>query len=164
MPVVQWPPWEVSSLREKLDDLTALVQAPPHPDPMVLGVMSRMLVIRASGYIEQSAKAIARAHVEQRSGGRVRTFALTWLEWSRNPTPDHLTELVGRFDANFRDELLELLEKDDQRLLRELSLLVDRRNKIAHGLNEGVTRDKAVALANVAIEVTDWLVLRFNPV
>ncbi len=39
----------------------------------------------------------------------------------------------------------------------------DRRNRIARGLNEGITRDKALMLKEVAAEVADWFILRFNP-
>ncbi len=161
--VDRWPPWEVSSLRQKLEDLSTLVETPAGLDPDVLSWMSRMLVVRSSGFVEQTAKEVCRAHVEKRTGGPVRAFALSWLEWSRNPSPENLCQLVGRFDKSFQDELIELLEKDDQRIRRELALMVDRRNKIAHGLNEGITKDKAIALKAVAVEVSDWLILRFNP-
>jgi len=55
------------------------------------------------------------------------------------------------------------LEADDQRLRRELAFLVDRRNKIAHGLNEGIGTVKALALKDVASEAADWFIARFNP-
>lgn len=158
-----WPPWEVTSLRQNLDQLRNIVETPTGIDPEVLSWMSRMLVVRSSGFVEQTAKQVCRVHVWERAGGPVRSFALSWLQWSRNPSPDGLCELVGRFDKTFEDELVDLFDEDDQRVRRELSLLVDRRNKIAHGLNEGITRDKALVLNKVAIEVSDWLILRFNP-
>jgi hypothetical protein len=158
-----WPPWEVTSLRQKLEQLSLLVEVPGNTEPEVLSWMSRMLVVRSSGFVEQTAHEVCRAHVRERSGGPTRSFALSWLEWSRNPSPENLCALVGRFDTTFEDELVELLDQDDQRVRRELALMVDRRNKIAHGLNEGITRDKALALKKVALEVSEWLVLRFNP-
>jgi hypothetical protein len=71
--------------------------------------------------------------------------------------------MIGRFDAGLRDEFKQFLEGDDERLRRELALLVDRRNKIAHGLSESIGRDKALLLKEVALEVSEWLVLKFNP-
>jgi hypothetical protein len=159
----RWPPWEIESLRQKLEDLSAIVESPKGLDPDVLAWMSRMLVVRSSGFVEQTAKEVCRAHVQNRAGGPVRAFALSWLEWSKNPSPENLCELVGRFDKSYLDELMDLLEKDDQRIRRELALMVDRRNRIAHGLNEGINRDKAIALKAVALELSDWLILRFNP-
>lgn len=161
--VYSWPPWAVTSLRHKLDELEGLVATAHGIDPEILGWLSRMLVVRSSGFVEQTAKEVCWSHVECRTGGMSRAFALSWLERSRNPTPDQLSELVGRFDATLQAEFLQLLDQDDQRIRRELALLVDRRNKISHGLNEGVSREKALALKAVAIEISDWLILRFNP-
>jgi hypothetical protein len=158
-----WPPWEVTSLKYKLDDLASLVDNPSAFDPDVLPWMSRMLVVRSSGFVEQTAREVCRAHVKTKSGGLVRTFAMSWLEQSKNPSPDNLCDLVGRFDRSYQDDFMDLLEHDDQRIRRELAFMVDRRNRIAHGLNESVTRDKALLLCSVAIEVSDWFVLRFNP-
>jgi len=161
--VKTWPPWNVTSLREKLDDLATIVENSKGMDPDVLTWMTRMLVIRSSGFLEQTAKEVCFYHVQSRSGGIVRSFAQSWLERSRNPSPENLGNLVGRFDGLLHDELLDLLDKDDQRLRRGLAFLVDRRNKIAHGLNEGVNREKSLELKQIAIELSDWLILRFNP-
>lgn len=161
--IVAWPPWIVTSLRNNLDDLSLIVRDARGVEPEVLAWMSRMLVVRSSGYVEQTANAVCVGHVEHKSGGPVRSFARSWLERTRNPSPEALAELVGRFDISYQEDLLNLLDRDDQRLRRELSLLVDRRNKIAHGFNEGVSRDKAMALKDVALEIGDWFILRFNP-
>lgn len=158
-----WPPWAVTSLRAKLDNLDDLLRNGSIADPETSGWLSRMLVIRSSGFVEQTAREVCWAHVFERTGGVSRSFALSFLERSRNPSPENLLDLVGRFDLKLQDELNEILDEDDQRIRRELSFLVDRRNRIAHGLNEGVSREKALLLKDVAIEISDWLVLRFNP-
>jgi hypothetical protein len=74
-----------------------------------------------------------------------------------------LVTLVARFDTTWAGDLLDVLEADDQRLHREVSFLVDRRNKIAHGLNEGVGTVRALQLSDVACEVSDWFLARFDP-
>ena len=74
--------------------------------------------------------------------------------------PDALAILTGRFDSAWANELAEFLEADDQTLQREVAFLVDRRNKIAHGLNEGVGPVKALALKGVACDVGDWFIAR----
>ena len=71
--------------------------------------------------------------------------------------------MIGRFDHALRVEFEELLDANDQQFRRELTFLVDRRNHIAHGLSEGITRDKAIALKSVSIDISDWLILKFNP-
>jgi hypothetical protein len=80
-----------------------------------------------------------------------------------NPSPERLIELVRRFDGSWSTELQERLELEDQRIARELKFLVDRRNKIAHGLSEGLGARKALDLAKIAREVADWFVLRLDP-
>jgi hypothetical protein len=65
--------------------------------------------------------------------------------------------------VNWSAELAEMLAAEDELLHRELSLLVDRRNKIAHGHSEGITVRKALDLKQVAVKVADWFILRFNP-
>jgi len=125
--------------------------------------MARFLAIRSSGYVEQTAIEVVRGYVQARSGGPVRSFAGSWLERTRNPTAQNLTDLIGRFDSTWRNEFIDLLDDDDERLKRELAFLVNLRNRIAHGLNEGVGREKALLLKEVSVELADWFILRFNP-
>lgn len=161
----QWPPWEVVSLKQKLDDLASLLEDPaargvPHE---ALDWLARFLVVRSCGYLEQTVIEVSRGYVRGKAGGPARAFAISWLERSPNPSPDALTLLTGRFDAVWSSDLTEFFEADDQRMSRELNFLVDRRNRIAHGLNEGVGSQKALALKDVACEAADWFIARFNP-
>jgi hypothetical protein len=131
--------------------------------PEIQTWLCRILVVRSCGYLEQVIWEVCRSYVSQKSGGLVRAFAQSWLEKSRNPTPVNLEELVGRFDALTCDEFKALLDANDYHLRQELSFLVDRRNKIAHGLSESVNRSKALQLKNIASDLADWFILRFNP-
>ena len=156
-----WPPYQVERLRVALEELGSTVEATRDPD--TLQWLTRMLVVRSSGFVEQTSREVFWGYIQERAGGLVRAFGHSWLDRSRNPSPDNLLDMIGRFDYTLRAEFGELLESDDQRLRRELAFLVDRRNHIAHGLSEGINRDKALALKNVALEVSEWLVLKFNP-
>ena len=160
-----WPPWVVTSHRRNLDEFSTVVNKAleSKADPEPLAWLARFLVVRSSGYVEQSVNELLREYVACRSGGPVRSFANSWLERTKNPNPDALATLVGRFDAAMQVEFGEYLDEQDQRLRRELNFLVDRRNRIAHGLNEGIGAARALALADVAVEIVDWFVLRFNP-
>lgn len=71
---------------------------------------------------------------------------------------------MGRFDDAWADELNDLLNDNDEYLKRELEFLVDRRNKIAHGLSEGITVRKAIILFDAAQDISDWFVAQFRPV
>jgi hypothetical protein len=71
--------------------------------------------------------------------------------------------LIRRFDGAWADELDQVLSEDDERLGRELDFLVDRRNKIAHGLNEGIGVRKALDLVEPAVTIGDWFVNKMDP-
>lgn len=156
-----WPPYQVERLRVALEELGATVEQTKDTD--ILQWLTRMLVVRSSGFIEQTSREVFWGYIEDRAGGLVKAFGHSWLDRSRNPSPDNLLDMIGRFDHALKIEFDELLDSDDQRLRRELAFLVDRRNHIAHGLSESINRDKALALKNVAVEVSEWLVLKFNP-
>jgi hypothetical protein len=163
--VTRWPPRAVDSLLWSLRALTDVVS----DESKDLSVESRswlgkLLVVRSSGYLEQVVSECVRGHVEGKSGGMVRTFARSWLERTRNPSPSNLLDLVGRFDQSMKDELEGLFDADDGRLKRDLSFLVAMRNHVAHGLNDNVGPIRSLELCGVAQEVADWFVLRFNPI
>jgi hypothetical protein len=160
-----WPPWEVTSLRQKLDELAGFVDDPGEPQlpEFANDWLARFLVVRSCGYLEQTVIEVSRAFTRDRSGGQVRSFAISWLERSPNPTPEALLALAGRFDGVWASYLEDFLNQEDQRLAREVMFLVDRRNRIAHGLSEGIGRKKALVLKGVACEVADWFIARFNP-
>lgn len=160
----QWPPRDVLLLRQRLDELSALVGTPvADMTDDIRGWLARLLVVRSCGYLEQSVASVCRGYVDGRAGGPVRAFGASFLMRGSNPSADALQALVGRFDAQWSEELGELLDADDERLRRDLGFLVDRRHKIAHGLNETVRAPRSVELKDIACEVSDWFVKRFNP-
>jgi hypothetical protein len=164
MQVLRWPPLEVVALERRLNELAELVGSKnEHISEEVRSWLARLLLVRSCGYLEQVVVEVQRAYVRGKSGGLVRSFALTWLERTRNPTPDTLLESLGRFDSDLRDDFQNFLEREDSRLHRELSFLVDRRNKIAHGMNESITPRKSLAMKEVAVEIADWFILRLRP-
>ncbi|MCK9897207.1 HEPN domain-containing protein [Frankia sp. AgB32] len=160
-----WPPTETRIILDRLSELAALVQdqARVADNQEVVSWLARLLVIRSCGYLEQTVAGTFRAYTGRLSYGHVRNFSLGWLDRTQNPTPAALETLAGRFDQGLRQELSALLDADDGRLRRELATLVDRRNRIAHGLNESVGVRKALELHGVACEVADWFILRFGP-
>lgn len=157
-----WPPYVVERLRDALEELGTTVKEAS--DLEVLPWLTRILVVRSCGYVEQTAKEVFLGYINERAGGFVKSFGQSWLDKSRNPSPDSLLAMIGRFDHKLEIEFGEFLDADDQRLRRELSYLVDRRNHIAHGLSEGVNRNKALTMKEVSLEVAEWLVLKFNPI
>ena len=53
--------------------------------------------------------------------------------------------------------------EDDQKLWDDIAFLVDRRNRIAHGMSEGITVRKAIHLAEQSQDIAEWLIMRLDP-
>ena len=160
-----WPSLAALQLARAYDSLVELVRHPARDQPdAVSAALARFLVVRASGYVEQVAAEACRAFLESKTYvPQSRAFAVSWFRYGVNPTPDNLLELVNRFDGGWGKELAAFLNADDELLLRELSFLVDRRNKIAHGASEGIGAAKALELSGHARTIGDWFLSRFDP-
>jgi hypothetical protein len=163
--IARWPTSSVLNLKSSLDELAEIVDEVSREGDADREVawLAKLLVVRSCGYLEQVMLDVGRELTQAKSGGRVRSFSLSWFPSHRNPSPDHLLEWVGRFDPAWSFELREILEAEDEKIHRELALLVDRRNRISHGLNEGIGVRKALDLNETAVTIADWFVLRFNP-
>lgn len=118
--------------------------------------LSRYLVVRSCGYVEWVAKEYSRSHILQNADVHTGAFAQSWLKNGRNPNPDNLLDLMGRFSPDWKDELNQLLNQDDKLLRRELKKLVDSRNAIAHGESDDVTMRRAIQLSDTALRVAKW--------
>jgi hypothetical protein len=158
-----WPPRGLLQLESSLDSLAEAVRTPGRRSDDEQMWLTRFLVVRACGYLEQVVHLCAVAHIEARSGGTAKLFALSWLSRSQNPSHENLLNLIRRFDGDMRNELCELMEDNSGEIKRELSTLVTQRHKIAHGLNEGLGARRALELVDTAKYVADWIVHSLNP-
>lgn len=159
-----WPPHPLPELRRQLNELALAVadRSTDRADDEQIW-LTRFLVVRTCGYLEQVVHETIRSFISAKSGGMVRSFAHSWLARSKNPSIDNMLEITGRLDAALADDLRSRLEDNDGYLQREISLLVDRRHKIAHGTNEGLGTVKALSLKSDAEIVADWFIENLDP-
>ncbi len=151
-----WPSLRITHLEVSLAALEAVLQRVARStDDDSTGALARFLVVRSCGFLEQVTEECCRSYLLSKSEARAAAFGGSWLGQGRGAHPDNLVGLVSKFDSQWAEELTNLFENNDQELRREISLLVDRRNKIAHGLSEGVGTRKALDLAQYARLVTD---------
>jgi hypothetical protein len=159
-----WPSQDITNLQRALKELEQIVEHPATNQPdEVLRAMARFLVVRTCGFLEQVIEECCRALISSKASPQVASFGSSWFGRGFNPTPERVVYLVRRFDSSWAAEIHDLLEADDQLVARELSFLIDRRNKIAHGLPEGLGARKALDLATTAHELADWFIARFDP-
>ena len=157
-----WPSLPMVNLRRSLTAMETLVME-QDPSNEISAELSRFLVVRTCGYLEQIVELSCRNYLKSKSDPRSAAFGESWLGRGSNPKPSTLVELVTRFDASWALELHDLFAQNDELLKRELEFLVDKRNRISHGLNQGVGMSKALNLVPHAITVSDWFVMRFDP-
>lgn len=161
---VHWPPSDLRRLEQSLDELADAVRSPPKnrsDDEQIW--LTRFLIVRSCGYIEQVMHRCAVEHLEAKSSGTTRSYSLSWLERSINPSVRNILATLGRFDQAFVDEFEEMLAENDNELNRERSALVTKRHAIAHGANEGLGTQRALQLCELAKSTADWIILRFCP-
>jgi len=159
-----WPSLRLVNLRSALLDLAILVRNPPNGQADgVTSALSRFLVVRTCGYLEQTIDDCCRAYLASTSSPKAAAFGSSWLGHGASPNPGKLEEVVGRFDVAWKDELHDFLTEDDEFLKRELSFLVDRRIKIAHGLNENLGAVKALGLLDSTLVIADWFIETLDP-
>ncbi|MBW9110659.1 HEPN domain-containing protein [Microbacterium ureisolvens] len=159
-----WPSHELSSSRSRLEELRVEVEGiDADASNETEQGMTRFLVVRACGHIEFTFDEAFCAFAESKSSPHVASFVRTQFFRGANPSPDRIGQTLRRLEAVRADRFDALIDADDQRLRRELSFLVDRRNKIAHGQSETVRRRKALDLADVALELGDWIVAELDP-
>ncbi|WP_416138806.1 HEPN domain-containing protein [Halomonas sp. HK25] len=157
-----WPSRALVDLERSITSLEALVHNQDPSEP-VSAELSRFLVVRTCGYLEQSIEECCRSYLKSKSDPRSAAFGESWLGRGANPRPDSLIKLVKRFDSAWADDLEALLSAEDELLKREIEYLVDKRNRISHGLNQGVGQRKALNLVPFARRVTNWFIFMFDP-
>lgn len=162
--VPQWPTWQLVDSRQKLCELReSLEQLPRDVSEDVQTHLSRFLVIRACGHIEYSLDQATSSFVARKASPDVHKYIEASLFRGQNPAPGRLIEKMSRFSNQWGAQLTEKLDENDGLLRRELEFLVDRRNRIAHGQSEGISRSKALMLCGYALEITDEILRMMSP-
>lgn len=159
-----WPSPILKQSRDSLIDLYALVDAgSASGSDTVLAQLSRLLVIRATGHIEFTLEQSLVHFASAKSHPHVANYILSTVFHGRTVKPHIFLERIKDIDGSWAEELTSFLNEDDQLLYRELAFMVDRRNKLAHGQNQGIGVRKALDLANVALVIGDWLTETIDP-
>ena len=135
----------------------------PAEPPEVGAQLARFLVVRSTGYVEHTFETCIRHFAEAHAHPAVARHVVAGLFKGRNPRPEVLLERTALLSEDWGESLHDYLRKDDATAHRELSFMVDRRNQIAHGQSESVNRRKALDLADVALNLGEWLTELIDP-
>lgn len=160
---IRWPSIDLGNSRRKLVSLRDLVDSLPVDSTGTDTELSRFLVVRSCGHVEYSFDESISSFVSAHSRMSVASYVRGGLFKGRNPKSGTMIEVLRRFDSVWADDFENFLGQNLGVYQRELDFLVDRRNKIAHGQSEGVTRRKALDLCNYALDISDWVVNCLDP-
>lgn len=154
--------WQVKRLKSELDELYIRADPRTVSDPEVAGDLARYLCVRVSGYLEQATTIILRSHCVKNSWGDVQQFAMSWLDRMPNLSSVVLVNLVRRFNKQAADDLEEFLSVEERG--SGLNALIGLRNDIAHGKQQGMSREQAWNYFELVELIVEWLLERFDPV
>lgn len=115
--------------------------------------LARYLTVRAVGYIEAVRDDLADLYAAETGNPRLHRRVIHNLRNGLGARPEQLLTFVGSFDAAWRIEFEQFLEKEDQKLKEQLGAMVAARKKIAHGDGDQVTTGRALAWADAAIDI-----------
>jgi hypothetical protein len=125
--------------------------------------LSRFLAIRACGHIEFTFEEAFCTYAESKASPPIANFVRSQFFRGSNPSAERISQTLRKLDPARADRFIAFADDGDGEIQRELSFLLDRRNKIAHGQSESVGRVKAVALGEVSLRIADWLVTELDP-
>ncbi|QDO42536.1 hypothetical protein FNV62_34400 [Streptomyces sp. RLB3-17] len=153
---------QVDRLKKSVEDL--YIRADPRniEDLEIASDLGRYLCVRVSGFLEQATQVILHDYCSRNAWGEVQTFAHSWLDRMPNLSADALIKLVKRFSNSWAFELEELLSKEERRA--SLNALIGIRNDVAHGKQQGMSRQQAWEYFELAEMIVDWLLDRFGEV
>jgi hypothetical protein len=153
---------QVKRLKSELDELYIRADPRDFADPEVAGDLARYLCVRVSGFLEQATVVILRSHCEKNSWGTVYQFAASWLDRAPNLSSVALIKLVKRFGNQAATELEQFLAEEERG--SSLNSLIGLRNDIAHGKQQGMSREQAWDYFKVVEDVIEWLLDKFDPI
>lgn len=160
--VVEWPTRGVRIARQEFQHLVQRAEERFRADPSD-DVFARFLLIRSSGYLEYGFETTLCDWAAQQASPRVAGFVKSSFGKGRNPSPEKLGEVLGRFDVQLRSRFESRISEDDGHVKREINWMIDRRNKIVHGLSENVGSRKSMDIAKMCHDLVDWLIEDLRP-
>jgi hypothetical protein len=151
---------EVERLRRDLEGLYLRADPRIVDDPELASDLGQYLCLRVAGFLEQATAVILRDFCSKNSWGPVQEFAHSWLDRMPNLSADALTKLIKRFNSSWAAEFEEFLKFEERK--SSLNALVGIRNGVAHGRQQGLSRERAWEYFDVAERVVEWLLDKFE--
>ena len=134
---------EQQNMLAHLFEQAKLLQDSPDLDYEIKAQFVWYLCIRASGYVESSVRTILLEYVksETNRAPNLANFVNQKLEYSFNPKPSRILDLLELFNSDWKQNLGKSI---DGKLSASVGSIVANRNKIAHGDISDITLERLV--------------------
>jgi hypothetical protein len=119
--------------------------------------------VRSAGYLEAVRDDVADQYCSNKAAPQVVSRVRDNLRTGVGVSPGQLSAFVRSFDPIWAEELDALLDDEDGKIKSALGAMVKARKQIAHGDGETVTASRALVWADMAEDLGNWLVVRFDP-
>ncbi|MEJ5929169.1 MAE_28990/MAE_18760 family HEPN-like nuclease [Corynebacterium sp. H128] len=165
LPTHQWPPLIVKQQIDEYQGLISTIRTSVSDSmpPRVEAYLVRYAVVRSAGLLESVRDDLAREYSRTIAPERVFNRIKKSLTSSLGCTPKQLQDFVRTFDSIWADELAKLFQADDSRHSNNVGSLVETRKKIAHGKSSQVSTSQILRWSDSVIQITKWMVNRFDP-
>lgn len=145
---------ELAKLKAQIEALYVRADPRSVDDPELASDLARYLCLRVAGYLEQAMSVCIRDRCLKGSWGIAQSFAMSWTDRMPNMSADAYVKVVGRFGPALASGANDVLAEDERRAT--LNSLIGIRNDIAHGKNQGISREQAWEYFKVVEVLADW--------
>jgi glycogen synthase len=149
----------ISRQISEIDEIVLLAEA--QDDLVVREYLSRLAVIRLSGFVEKSVEFMLSGYLEENSSHRVLKFSQKQVARLPNLNPSKLEQVIGGFDESWQTALTQFLSHEERR--QTLGNLISARHSLAHGGSSTVSTGLLRQYHEIATETVDLLSDMFLP-
>lgn len=150
---------EVQRLRRNLDNAFGRVLE-VGDDLELKSDLSRYLYVLVAGFVEKSVVALIMSHCHRQSSPSIQRYVEVSLSRFSNVNKERLTQLLGSFNPDWRDEVSDFVI---DALEASLNSVVAIRHQIAHGESSGISYARMVEYYNNIQVIMDYLCELIDP-
>ena len=149
-------------LRQVLDSEFKRIDQVDPSELQLRADLSRYLCVRVSGFLERATAEVALHYCREKADQRVGRYVKKRLANFTNPTNDRLLNLVGAFDATWRQGLEDFIGQAGRK--EAIGSVVALRHRIAHGDDVTTSYVQVSEYYAKVAEVVEFLAGVFDPV
>lgn len=147
---------ELIRSQQRIDHLFAMVDPADSSYFEISSYWAQYLVIRISGFMEESVECVFSNYVNRSSSPNTSSFAKRHIRKSKaNPNYEKLKAIVSAFDQGWSSSFDEFIKQEGR--LEALNSLMTLRHKVAHGDNLSISLSNVRDYYSKCLEIVQFL-------